>query len=75
MSRFFTIHVVVLPFFILFILGVHLLAVQLHGMSKGIDGEVKKYEPFFLDFLIKDFRLWVITFLIIFILAITVPFE
>jgi|SRR3989338_8637748 len=75
LSRFFTIHVVVLPFFILFILGVHLLAVQLHGMSKGIDGEVKKYEPFFLDFLIKDFRLWVITFLIIFILAITVPFE
>ncbi len=75
LSRFFAIHVVVLPLSIFAFLGLHLLSVQLHGMSKGIDEEVTEYEKFFPDFLIKDFSLWSIAFFILFVLAITIPFD
>ena len=66
LSRFFAIHIVILPLAILAILGVHLLSVQLHGMSKGVSRNVEKTEPFFPNFLIKDFSLWAIVFLILF---------
>ena len=75
LSRFFAIHVVVLPLSIFAFLGLHLLAVQLHGMSKGVDGEVTKQEKFFPDFLIKDFSLWAVAFFILFVLAITIPLD
>ncbi|MBI2996592.1 MAG: cytochrome bc complex cytochrome b subunit [Candidatus Melainabacteria bacterium] len=75
LSRFFSIHVVVLPLLIFGILGVHLLSVQLQGMSKGVDGSVESSEKFFPNFLIKDFSLWTVTFFILFVLAITIPFE
>ncbi len=75
LSRFYAIHVVILPLAIFAILGAHLLSVQLHGMSKGVDEKPKIKEPFFPNFLIKDFSLWAIAFLILFILAITIPFE
>ncbi len=75
LSRFFAIHVVILPLCIFAFLGMHLLVVQLHGMSKGVDKEVTVHEKFFPDFLIKDFSLWAIVFFILFVLAITIPID
>ncbi len=75
LSRFFVLHVVVLPLLTFGLLGAHLFSVQLHGMSKGIPGEVKKTEKFFPFFVIKDFSTWGVVFFVIFILAVCIPFD
>ena len=46
LSRFFAIHVVVLPLFTMAVLGLHLLSVQIHGMSQGVDRPGEKTEKF-----------------------------
>lgn len=75
LSRFYALHVVILPLFFLAVLGLHLLSVQLHGMSQGVDTPSKKTEKFFPFFMLKDFWLWGVAFLFIFILALCLPFE
>ncbi|MBP9854164.1 MAG: cytochrome bc complex cytochrome b subunit [Candidatus Omnitrophica bacterium] len=75
LSRFYALHVVILPLFFMGAIGLHLLGVQLHGMSKGVDAIVKKNEKFFPFFILKDFWLWGVAFLVVFILALCVPFE
>lgn len=75
LSRFYAIHVVVLPLIILGTLGLHLVSVQLHGMSQGVDKPGKKTERFFPFFILKDFWLWGLVFLVLFVLALTLPFE
>ncbi len=75
LSRFFALHVIILPFAIMATLGIHLLSVQLHGMSKGIDGEPKRQEKFFPTFFLKDLRIWGVAFMVLFILALCLPFE
>ncbi|MDX1583659.1 MAG: cytochrome bc complex cytochrome b subunit [Thermoanaerobaculia bacterium] len=75
LSRFYALHVVVLPLVFLATVGLHLLSVQLHGMSQGVDRPTGETERFFPLFVLKDFWLWGIAFLFIFILALTVPFE
>ncbi|OGI06506.1 MAG: hypothetical protein A3I68_01955 [Candidatus Melainabacteria bacterium RIFCSPLOWO2_02_FULL_35_15] len=75
LSRFYAIHVVILPLAIFAILGLHLLSIQLHGMSQGTDDKFFRKEKFFPDFVVKDFSLWAITFFILFVLAITIPFD
>lgn len=75
LSRFTALHVVILPLFFFAVLGIHLLSVQLHGMSQGIDTPSKKKEKFFPFFILKDFWLWGCVFLGVFILAQCLPFE
>jgi cytochrome b6 len=75
LSRFYVLHVIVLPFSIFAVLGIHLLAVQLHGMSQGVDRPTGRGERFFPFFVIKDLSLWGALFLILFILALCLPFE
>lgn len=75
LSRFFALHVVILPLICLAVLGVHLLSVQLHGMSQGVDDPAKKTEKFFPFFVLKDLIVWGIAFLVVFILAVCIPFE
>ncbi|MBI3591603.1 MAG: cytochrome b N-terminal domain-containing protein [Candidatus Melainabacteria bacterium] len=53
LSRFYAIHVVILPFIFFALVGIHLFLVQMYGMNKEIS-EVKKSEKFFPDFFIKD---------------------
>ena len=74
LSRFFALHVVILPFLFFSLLGIHLLFVQLHGMNK--EGfEVKKYEKFFPDFFIKDLAVWLFLFLILLITSQALPYD
>jgi cytochrome b6 len=75
LSRFFAIHVVVLPLMVMGLLGAHLFSVQLHGMSKGVETAAKKTEKFFPSFMIKDLTVWGIVFLVLFVVALCLPFE
>lgn len=75
LSRFYAIHVVILPLLTFALLGLHLLAVQLHGMSKGVDKPTGKTERFFPTFVLKDFSLWGIVFFFVMVIAMTLPFE
>ncbi|HEY9788684.1 MAG TPA: cytochrome bc complex cytochrome b subunit [Candidatus Obscuribacterales bacterium] len=75
LGRFYALHVVILPLCLLGLLGLHLLQVQLHGMSQGADERPRAQEKFFPIFFFKDLSLWAGVFLIFFVLALTVPFE
>jgi cytochrome b6 len=75
LSRFFALHVIVLPLCMAALLGLHLFSVQVHGMSQGVDEPPRRYEKFFPIFLIKDLSLWGIAFLALFIAALCIPFE
>lgn len=75
LSRFYALHVVVLPLLFFGVMGLHLLSVQLHGMSQGQDAPPKKKEKFFPFFILKDFWVWGAVFLVVFIVALCVPFE
>jgi len=75
LTRFFALHVVLLPLALAALLGVHLLMVQLHGMSQGVDKVSTKTDSFFPLFLFKDLSLWAVTFLVLFIVALCLPFE
>lgn len=62
-NRFFTIHVIALPAALLGVLGLHLLLIQLHGISEPESVQAKpvkerKYEKFFPDFMLKDLLVW-----------------
>lgn len=75
LSRFYALHVVVLPLLVFMLLGLHLLLVQLHGMSQGVDHPTGKTERFFPLFILKDFSLWGMVFLVVFVFALCLPFE
>jgi len=75
LGRFYALHVVILPLALGGILGLHLLQVQLHGMSQGTDEKPKNTERFFPIFFFKDITLWAAVFFILFVLALCVPFE
>jgi len=75
LSRFYALHVVVLPLSIFMVLGLHVFLVQLHGMSKGVETPTGKTERFFPLFILKDFSLWGVVFLVLFVTALCLPFE
>jgi cytochrome b6 len=65
LSRFFLIHVMALPLALAGLLGVHLLLIQLHGMSEPecftkLPDEQKQYQKFFPTFVLKDAMIWLL---------------
>lgn len=75
LGRFYALHVVILPLLLAALLGLHLLSVQLHGMSQGVDQPAKKFEKFISIFVFKDLTLWATVFLGLFVVALCVPFD
>jgi len=75
LSRFYAVHVIVLPLIVFGLLGVHLLSVQLHGMSPGVDRPTGRSERFFPFFVLRDFWLWGLVFFGLFTVALCLPFD
>ena len=76
LARFFALHVVVLPFAALVLLGAHLLLVQKHGMSvpPGV-AEAGRPRPFVPDFLLRDLVGWTLALALLAALAALLPAE
>lgn len=75
LSRFFALHVIILPFAMALLLGLHLLGVQLHGMSRGVDEPPRRREKFFPIFFVRDLQVWGVAFMVLFTLGLCLPFE
>lgn len=60
LSRFFGIHVAILPAVVTLVLGLHLALVQVHGMSRPISVPVRGGEPFYPHFVLRDLFVWVL---------------
>ncbi len=80
LSRFFGIHVAILPAIFTFFLVLHLLFIQRQGMHEpehfnNLPEEKKKYISFFPDFALRDALLWLIVFDILIFLALYFPWE
>jgi len=76
-SRFFWLHIGVLPLLTVMILGIHVLLVQILGMSKpiGIPENKVKEVPFFPNFILKDSLGWMIILALIGVLCVFFPWE
>lgn len=75
LSRFFWLHSAVLPSLALALIGLHVLLVQVHGMSKPIGlGETKEIS-FYPHFLLKDTQVWLLVLALIGILCVFFPWE
>lgn len=79
LTRFFGIHVAVLPGLVTILLGVHILFVQIQGMSIPLSIEKSdkrvKEQPFFPTFVLHDLLGWLLTFGLLAALAALFPWE
>jgi len=80
LSRFYGIHVAILPLLFTFLLVFHLFFIQKQGMHepdsfKKLPEEKKEYTPFFPNFALKDALIWLIVFNILLFLALIFPWE
>lgn len=77
LSRFFWFHVAVLPLITIVFLGLHIILVQLHGISHliGLPRKDIKEIPFFPDFIIKDAIGWLLILGLVGILCVFFPWE
>jgi cytochrome b6 len=79
LTRFYGIHVAILPAVVMLILGAHLFMVQKHGMSvpPGVDreGGPRRTMPFVPDFLLRDMVGWLSALAVLALLAAILPAE
>jgi cytochrome b6 len=77
LTRFYGIHVAVLPALTTVLLAVHVLLVQKHGMSvpPGMEGEKLKHMKFFPNFLLRDLIGWILAIGVLAALAAIFPWE
>jgi cytochrome b6 len=79
LTRMFGFHVVLLPGITLLVMSAHLILMQTLGTSVPIGfrekGLVKGEEPFFPNFLMKDFIGWMLGFALLIFLAVMYPWE
>jgi cytochrome b6 len=74
-SRFFWLHIAVLPAFALLIMGVHILLIQTLGMSRPIGVLPRKEISFFPQFILKDAVGWLLVLGIIGIICVFLPWD
>lgn len=77
LTRFFGFHVAVLPAMATALLGIHLLLVQMHGMSvpPGQEEKVQKKMKFFPNFMLRDLIGWILAIGVLAALAAIFPWE
>ncbi len=73
LSRFFGLHVAVLPALLSVTIGLHLTFVQIQGMAEV--REAKKTMPFFPNFFLRDAMLWLVVLNAVAILSVFFPWE
>ena len=79
-QRFFTMHAVILPLVFIGVLAFHLWLVQKHGNAappsiEALPAPEQKSIPFFPNFLMKDFAMWLIALNVVAILASMFPWS
>lgn len=77
LTRFFGFHVAVLPAAATALIGIHLLLVQMHGMSvpPGYEGKSLKKMKFFPNFFLRDLIGWILAIGVLAALAAIFPWE
>ncbi|MFQ6070723.1 MAG: cytochrome bc complex cytochrome b subunit [Candidatus Aminicenantales bacterium] len=77
LSRFFWFHVALLPGITVIIMGIHILLVQILGMSTPIGLKEKEVReiPFFPNFVLKDSLGWILILTLIGVLCVFFPWE
>lgn len=80
LTRFYGIHIALIPGIFTVFLVIHLLLVQVQGMSvppeiEKLPEKKRKSIPFFPDFVLRDFMIWLIVLNIIALLAVFFPWE
>jgi len=77
LTRFYAFHVSILPLFTIFLVAIHLLLVQYHGMSipLSVSGQNRKDVPFFPNIFYKDLIAWLIVLGIVVTFATLFPPE
>jgi cytochrome b6 len=75
LTRFFWLHVAVLPAIGLVIVGIHIFLVQVLGMSKPIGVSETKEISFFPDFVLKDALVWLLVLTAIGVICVFLPWE
>ncbi|MBI2094440.1 MAG: cytochrome bc complex cytochrome b subunit [Candidatus Omnitrophica bacterium] len=73
LTRFFWFHIAVLPMGLLVLVGLHVLMVQLQGMSKPLSVKQEKTMPFFPNFFLRDLIAWVIALGVVLALGVYWP--
>jgi len=80
LTRFFGLHVALMPAIFTAILGIHLLLIQIQGMHephgwKDAPPAERRTMPFFPNFILRDLLLWLIVLNVLAILAVMFPWE
>jgi cytochrome b6 len=77
LTRFFGVHVALLPLVMTLLLLVHLALVQVHGMSEpeAADGRPVRHVPFYPDFILREAFLWLLILAVLIGLATFLPWE
>jgi len=80
LSRFFGIHVAILPLVFIMFLSLHLGFIQFQGMHesrsfKNLPEEKKRYMPFFPHFVLRDMILWLLVLNVVAAFAVFFPWE
>lgn len=78
LTRFFAFHVMVLPIAVVGLLGLHLVMVQLQGMSEPLSvakDPNKKSMKFFPNFFLRDLLVWLLIFAGLLALSVIFPWE
>jgi cytochrome b6 len=77
LTRFFGIHVCILPIFIIILLAVHIYLIQKQGMSLPLKEEIEKKEvrniPFWPNFIYREMIVWLVLVGLLFTIAIFLP--
>jgi cytochrome b6 len=77
LTRFYTLHICVLPICIFLVLAVHVYLIQKHGISRPLSAELKKLKlntlPFWPNFVLRETVVWTVLLGILLTIAISVP--
>ncbi|OFX32738.1 MAG: cytochrome bc complex cytochrome b subunit [Armatimonadetes bacterium RBG_16_67_12] len=75
LSRFFGIHVAILPALATLVLGLHLFLVQLHGMSRPQERGPSRALPFVPGFVLRESMVWLLVLAVLAALAVLLPWP